>query len=205
MSYWRVPQMWKGMTVAVLASGPSMSFGVADSVRHLRRVAVNTTYRLAPDADAVYGSDSSWWHANPSALACPGIKCCIEQKPGLPPNVPDGVVTLRNTGRIGFDPDPGCARTIDNSGAVAIQIAVHAGAARILLLGFDMRGGHWHHDHHGFNPSVAYLQRCVVAFRTLARALPSSVDVLNCTPDSALDCFPRVSLAEALSEHSEAA
>lgn len=204
MTYWRVPRMWEGRTVAVMASGPSMSPEVAAAVAHLPRIAVNTTYRLAPDADVIYGSDVKWWNANPEAAACRGIKCSIEARPGVPPaNLPGSVVLLRNSGREGFDANPGAVRTHNNSGAVAVQIAEHAGAARILLLGFDMRGGHWHDPHPVGNPDGRHFLRWISTFRGLARSLRAQV--LNCTPDSALDCFPRMSLADALVEYPEAA
>lgn len=50
VTYWTVPQMWAGRTVAVMASGPSMSKDVADKVRAARLpvIVVNNTYRLAP-------------------------------------------------------------------------------------------------------------------------------------------------------------
>ena len=206
MTYWTVPPMWKGRWVAVLASGPSMSPQVADSVRHLPRVVVNTTYLLAPDADVIYASDAKWWATNPAALACSGVKCSIEPRPGAWPAVPAGVVVLRNTGREGYDRDPGCARTIQNSGAVGIQIAIKAGADRVLLLGFDMRGKNWHQPHKLGTSSAEFLARCVVGYRSFARSIaPLGVAILNCTPNSALDCFPKVSLAEALADYSEAA
>jgi hypothetical protein len=195
---WVIPPMFAGQTVAVLASGPSMSQAVADRVRHLPRIAINSTYRLAPDADVIYASDSMWWQRNPEALQCAGIKACVEAVRDIPPNVPDAVRVLRNTGREGFDPNPGCVRTLLNSGGVGIQIAVHARAARILLLGFDMRGGHWHPQHERplGNPGAALFARWIGYINGLSRQL--TVEVLNCTPGSALTCFPVVSLEDAL-------
>lgn len=202
MSYWTVPPMWEGRTVAILASGPSMSPAVAAAVAHLPRIAVNTTCRLAPDADVIYAADAQWWDAHPSAVELPGVKVSIEVSPGhrIKP-LPDAVRVLRNTGRRGFDPDPSALRTHGNSGAQAVQIAVHARAGRVLLCGFDMRGGHWHGQHpKGLaNPSEPVLARFIESFRDLARALaPTGVSVINCTPGSALDCFPCEPLADAL-------
>ncbi len=194
---WTVPPMWEGRTVAVMASGPSMSQAVADRVAHLPRVVVNSTYRLAPDADVIYAGDAKWWNANQQALDCSGIKASVEIHPGIiPRDMPAGVCILRNGGRDGFDPNPGIVRTYANSGAVALQIAVHARAARVLLLGFDYRGEHWHGKHQRSlgNPSAEYLAKCVVRFRTLAKYLRA--EVLNCSPDSALDCFPKAILED---------
>ena len=202
MSYWTVPPMWEGRTVAILASGPSMSPAVAAAVAHLPRIAINSTYRLAPDADVIYAADARWWNANPEAMSCPGILASIEHTPGKrSKETPEAVRVLRYTGRSGFDPHPGCLRTQTNSGAQALQIAVHARAARVLLCGFDMRGGHWHGQHAPAlgNPDAEAFAKFRSAFRNLASALaPTGVSIINCTPGSALDCFPREPLADAL-------
>ncbi len=185
--------MWIGKTVAVLASGPSMSQAVADSVRHLPRITVNTTYQLARDAEITYACDAAWWSKYPDALDGPGLKVAMELAPGWPPTTPPEVKVLRNTGRTGFDPDPGALRTYNNGGAQAIQVAVHAGAAMILLFGFDMHGEHWHGPHpRGLtNQKQSSLARWVVLYRELAREIAKrGVSVINMTPGSALDCFP---------------
>jgi len=200
-TYWEVPWIWHGRTVAVLASGPSMSQAVADSVRHLPRIAVNTTYQLAPDADVLYACDSKWWRANPEALACPGLKVALEPMPGELPNVPPDVRVLRNSGGEGYDPRPGYLRTLSNSGGQAIQVAAKSGAARILLLGFDMHGGHWHEPHKLGNPRDKTYDRWISRMAGLALAMKNlGVEVLNCTPGSRLRCFPMRVLEDAIAE-----
>jgi hypothetical protein len=190
--YWIVPRMWAGQTVAILASGPSMSQAVADGVRHLPRIAINNTWQLARDADIVYAADRRWWLAHPDAHVGPGLRVSIEPTRGTLPDLPFPALVLRNSGAEGFDRDPGCLRTLGNSGGQAIQIAVHAGAARILLFGFDMHGGHWHGPHARpcGNPSQSFLARCTRAIAHMAQHLPAGVEVINCTPGSALRCFP---------------
>ncbi len=51
------------MLFIILATGPSMSTGVADSVRGFGKViAVSDAYRLAPWADVLVSADSAWWY-----------------------------------------------------------------------------------------------------------------------------------------------
>jgi len=195
--YWTIPRHWEGLTVAVLASGPSMSQTVADKVRHLPRIAVNDTYRLAPDADAIYAGDASWWRRNPEALQCQGRKLTIEPLPGVRPDVPFEVQILQNTGREGFDSSPSCLRTHNNGGMQAVQVAIHAGAMRILLLGFDMRGGRWYESTEA-PTSAKQFGIWIHRARALAEAVYGIVDIVNCAEDSALDCFRRQSLDGAL-------
>lgn len=193
--------------MAVLASGPSMSQAVADAVKHLPRIAVNNTYQLAPDAEIIYASDAAWWKANPEALKCPGLKVSVNARRGVRhPLTPAAVHTLDHAGRHGFDSRPSHLVTMNNSGGAAIHVAVHARAARILLLGFDMHGGHWHPQHQKplGNPGVALQRKWVDLIGEFARAVRGQVEIVNCTPGSALRCFPMASLDQALDERAAA-
>lgn len=198
---WFVPPIWLGRTVAILASGPSMSQAVADQVHAagVSAIAINTTFRLAPWADMLYACDPEWWqhpqHAD--ALAFPGLRV------SLGGNVV-GVNRLHNSGATGIDRQPGCVRTGGNSGYQAIQVALHGGATRVLLCGFDMtgrRGAHWHGSHpaglRGTQEETFEVWR-----RRFAAAAPlleaAGLEVVNCTPGSALTCFRLEPLEEAL-------
>lgn len=196
---WTVPRMWPGRTVAILASGPSMSQDIADAVRAsgVPALVTNETFRLAPWADLLFAADSAWWSSRAQdALKFPGLKVTTNESTPF-----RQVLHLRAGERLGFDPDPSRLATGGNGGYQALHIAVHAGAARVLLFGFDMRGGHWHGQHATplSNPSPGTFARWVAAFETLAPHLRArGVEVLNCAPGSALRCFPAASMAEAL-------
>jgi hypothetical protein len=194
---WRTPPgMWAGQTVAVLASGPSMTPRVAEAVRSIPTIVINDSFREAPWAALLYAADEEWWRLNPDAHAFAGLKASVASVPG--------VRLLRNTGSSGFDPEPGCIRTGSNSGYQGVHIAAQAGARRILLCGFDMsaaKGAHWFGEHQRglINTSPETYQRFIGRFDSLKVELDRiGVEVLNCTPDSALKCFPMVSLDDAL-------
>jgi len=90
-----------------------------------------------------------------------------------------------------------------NSGFQAVALAIHFGAARVILLGYDMRNAgklaHWHGNHTRLgNPVPARFREWCGHFETLNRYLPAGVSVINATPDSAIGCFPRMSLRDAL-------
>lgn len=193
---WRVPQMWTGRTVAVLASGPSMTPHVAAAVRSIPTIVINDTFRLAPWAALLYAADAAWWRANPDAHAFAGLKVTVDSVPG--------VESLRNSGSSGFDPDPQSIRTGSNSGYQGVHIAAQAGAARILLFGFDMsaaKGAHWFGAHRNglVNTAPETYVRFIRRFSDLKTSLDAlGVEVINCTPGSALTCFPMRSLEEAL-------
>jgi len=209
---WTVPRDWEGETVAVLASGPSMSQEVANMVRaaRCRVIAVNnqaipTTCdgkvlpALAPWADMLYAADVKWWmeHAV-AARAFPGLKVTVRTV--LPF---DDVHSLEQSNLAPYDSRPTHVVSGGNSGYQAAHIAAQRGARRILLCGFDMRDvngkKHWFGDHPGkLNTEQRYSQ-WVNNFANLAQALKAlNVSLINCTPKSALAGMEKLSLEDAL-------
>jgi hypothetical protein len=58
---------------------------------------------------------------------------------------------------------------------------------------------HFFGDHPDGLKNTAKYEYFIPAFRAAAEWLPSHIRIVNCTPNSALDCFPRMTLREALS------
>lgn len=93
-----------------------------------------------------------------------------------------------------------------NSGHQALNLAVLFGCNPIVLVGFDMRLGpggekHFYPDHREglSNPDHMACMRWAVRFRlTVPDLKRAGVTVLNASRRTALDCFPRVTLDEAL-------
>ena len=93
-----------------------------------------------------------------------------------------------------------------NGGYQAINLAVHFGVARIILLGYDMKNGpdgqrHHHPDHpkNMNNPNSGNYARWIEMYKTMEPDLNrAGVEVINCSLDTALDCFPRARLEEVL-------
>lgn len=97
----------------------------------------------------------------------------------------------------------GVIRHGGNSGFMAVSLALHFGASRVVLLGYDMQptGGrlHWHADHVGMsNPEQFKIMGWVRRFGELAAQ--TSIPIVNATRETALRCFPRASLHESLAE-----
>jgi len=159
-------------TFAILASGPSMSQEIADSVRGLNVIAVSNTYELAPWADVLVSSDRTWWVNNPKALDFEGERYC-----GLCIETPRGVKKFAG------------AMSGSNSGLLALQVAVSKGAKRILLFGVDLGGSHYFGDHPPplKNPTP---QRFDVFKKQFNGYRPSGVEIYNCSPNSALKAYP---------------
>jgi hypothetical protein len=194
-----VSRCWPGETVVLLGSGPSLTLEDVASVRGRARViAINTTYLLAPWADALYACDSKWWTWHEGAPSFRGPKYSIDKPAARWPDVQ----VLQNTGPYGLELAPTGLRTGKNSGYQAINLAVHFGAARILLLGYDMAAApsgrtHWHGAHPDHQPSP--YPQMIAAFDGLVAPLAElGIRVVNCSRQTALTTFPRAALAEAL-------
>jgi len=207
-AHWTIPRAFEGETVAVLASGPSMSQAVADAVRAsgIPAIAVNTTFRLAPWAWALYAADSEWWQhrANRDAWDFGGLKLSVDND-GSRPMASQGVLYVQKQPETRFDIEAqGCVATFGNSGAQALQIAIKTGAARVLLCGFDMHltsvANHWHGKHPaGLRDTTA--ENYANWVQRMDRAAPQMLrmtEIVNCTPGSALQGFPRGVLEEEL-------
>jgi len=210
---WIVEPEWKGQTAAILASGPSMTREQAEAVRgRCRVIAVNNqgidtecdgrmVPAIAPWADILFAADSKWWrHYHERALQFAGRK--VTTRPTLP--WPEVYYLQQAYEEPVYDPRPGYVVSGGNSGYMALHLAVQLGATRVLLLGFDMKNGHngrrhWFGNHPGKLNSKGSYATWRSAFEKFAGVLEHmKVEVLNCTPGTALRCFPRVPLEVAL-------
>lgn len=192
-----VPRLWPGGTVACLATGPSLTQADVDLVtaRVDGVIAVNDAVRLAPRADILYACDGRWWKWHDGVPTFTGLKFALKSDARHWES--HGVQVLKDGGLEGLDLRPGYIRRGHNSGFQAINVAVHAGAARILLLGYDMRGGHFFGRHP--DNSAPQFAACLPLFQTLVAPLAAAgVEVINCTRKTAITCFRRAPLEQAV-------
>ena len=94
----------------------------------------------------------------------------------------------------GLNEDPSCINTL-NSGYGAFGIAYHYKPKKILLLGVDATSGYF------YNRSVATrsLNHLPLIFRsTLSQIAKAGIEVINGSLNSKVDCFPRLTPANAL-------
>lgn len=196
---WNIKPVWRGETCAILASGPSMNVSVARTLEgRCRVIAINDNYKLAPWADILYAADHPWWREYPEALKFAGRKVTINA--GLEFAE---VEYIESGGYADFDHRTTHVRTGKNGGYQAIHIAAHLGVRRIILCGFNMRSidglSHWFGDHPPNLHRTPPYETWISLFARLAPLLRhKNIEVINCTPKSALNCFEKQSLETAL-------
>jgi len=184
--------------VFCIASGPSLTREDVQYVRGRGRViVVNRSYELAPWADVLYAADADWWSNTPEASSFAGERWAASVGGPL-----ERVRRVRVVSAAGLSRDPSCLVSGGHSGYQAIGFALLRGAARIVLLGYDMqctRGlTHWHGDHPRPLQNQTNFANRIRRMRQLALDLAAAgVECINCTRETALPFFKRSTLESA--------
>lgn len=178
------------MKICILATGPSMSQAVADTVRGNYVIAISnagiefvdakkvTHPALAPWAQELCAQDHAWWREHPQAHQFAGRKFSANKIVGVEQVVSDYV------------------QRQSSSGVLALERARHAGdetgIREIELHGYDNRGTHYF----GLHPAPLNNTH-TGRFHFFAEQLKNLGDemkragfrIINRTPNSALTCF----------------
>jgi len=175
---------WEGKTVACIASGPSLTYEDCARVESagIPSIAVNNSWERARFSDILFAADFAWWKRNFEGITIPAERWTN--------NVQAARVYGLNLQH---------KRKSLNSGLLAIKLAINLGAKIILLLGYDAKidnGTHWHGNHKlTKNPDA---KRCDIWLRQFMMEDFGDITIINCTPKSAINRFPRLGLVEAI-------
>lgn len=209
-----IPKIWPGSTIAIIGGGPSIKEIDTELLfsGKCRTIGVNHGFRIGP-VDVLWFGDHSWYEINQASVNnFAGLKLtCDTRLPEMP--WPHHIKRIRRC-QIGSKPEreglhgiesqrPDYVRWNNNSGGSAINVAYHLGASRILLLGFDMRRvgaeAHFHDFYPKRKESNDPYKRHLDCFPQIAiDAHDLGLEIINCTPDSAITQFPFMTLNEAL-------
>jgi hypothetical protein len=201
-----VSKGWEGRTVVCIATGPSLTAEQVEQVRlsAVPTITVNDAYLMAPFAAVTYFADLKWWKWHKDRAewkAFQGQKCSIWIGGEMPADT--AVYLLRNVPEqnVGLSRNPGAVCTGSNSGYQAINIATLAGAKRVVLLGYDAQSVNGRDHYFGAHPDKSKPPYDAIRIRfreAVAAAKAIGVEILNATPDSKIEAFRKVTLAECL-------
>lgn len=206
VSYWPVPPAWAGQTAYIVGGGPSVADLDLAVLRGRRTIAINSSCFKVPFADYLIFADPEWWDGNKDMLSDWSDRVVAVSSKARD-HGPIALKRLRRTA-----PDNGLPAARDSvpldrtTTTAAIGMAVHLGARRIVLIGIDQcraPDGRCHHHaphrHLKNKPGNGSWDAQMPQLRALAAPLAAAgVEVLNCSPTSRIDWWPKVTLAEAI-------
>lgn len=156
---------------ALLAPGPSAPGLVSKISPDVRLCVINNAFELVPKADFLVASDRGWWLKHPAAMEFPAKRFC---------NFPDlhDIEYLRIPSGL-------------NSGVLGLEAIARAGGTKVNLYGVDMHGSHFFGQYENGLRNTSHDRRQVFhkQYAEWAKKNPG-IKVINCTPGSALKCFP---------------
>jgi len=196
-------------TIACIATGPSLTQQQVDTARDkgFELFCCNNSIFLAPDAALLYAVNFAWWQ-----WYYHDVKDFPCEKWSTSRQVAEkfGTNWIAEKMGYGLSTDPDVIHHGHGSGFSLVSMAHKKGADRIVLLGYDLKYSkdydgkarnpgstprhffgeypqpmqHWPSVHVKDGVHVELLE----LYRDVAKQ--GLVEIINCTPDSAIDCFP---------------
>lgn len=162
-----------------------------------------------PWADILYGCDERWWDVHEGtdfagekwsthgAESHSNDKRAAAEKYGL--NLVKGCLASSE----GFSTDPEIIHYGNNSGYQSINLATLLGSDYIVLVGFNMSRpggkGHFFGDHPEPLHNQPDYEKWLNEFNRAAKDHPGII--INATPQSALECWHKMTLEDAIEHH----
>lgn len=188
---WPVPREWPGERCFILCSGESIGPQKALIARLRGRfIAVKHGVLLKSDAEVLFLSGEGT--AAIAAGLIPKFKgrhVIVRGKsdPSLPA-ICKRVTRAKNHGALCELRDHVSGR---DSGTSAINLAYHFGATEIVLLGYDMTGGHFCKHPLPFPPPDHFTRHVEFLPALAADAKAKGIRIVNCSPISVVTAFER--------------
>lgn len=208
----KISPCWTDFCI-VAGSGPSLTPEVADLCRGFPVIAVNDAWRQLPFADVLYACDAEWWRHHRGCPEFAGERWSLHgnamhnDKGAVAEQF--GLSLVKGTDGEGFSFDPAVIHYGEMGGFQAVNMAGHrlGWKGRIVLVGFEMTAVEGHRHFFGEHPKGlratrigrggAY-ERGIACFERAAKTLPTGIEIVNCTPASALRAFRMMDLRDAL-------
>ena len=191
---------WEGLTCYIVAGGPSVAAQDLTVLRGRKIIAINSSYEKVPFAEFLFFGDSRWWFNHHPSLKSVTGKLVTVSNAALHPSV----LNMRK-----INPPPGLTdirtglamRRTSLQGA--INLAVHLGVKRIVILGADMQaapdGRTHHHKSHPWPQRAGCWDEQMADLRLVNKpAKRLGIEIVNASPSSLIDWWPKKPLGECL-------
>ncbi|TIV65182.1 MAG: hypothetical protein E5V86_12825 [Mesorhizobium sp.] len=200
---WAAEKIWPGETAFILAAGPSTLALDLSRLEGRKVIAVKSAWKVYPKAGVLFFADGRWWREKqlrPGADQFAGLIVTSAQEIGDPRVTRITKIDPSN----GFATKPNQVALARSSTTGAINLAIHFGATRIVLLGVDAKPAQDGRRHnHGLKWPWPAREGCWNGqIKEFAAVAPSAarmgVEIVNANPDSAVTCWPRIRFEECL-------
>lgn len=222
---WKVPRAWENGTAIIIGGGPSIvkQFNIPETVvqdvftgkstpavysPYLEQIhsshviAVNVAYKMGNWVDVVFFGDYSTWQEDKvNLIQFKGLRVSCAKE--LHNDNRIKWLEMDSRKRHGITNNPEMVSWNQNSGAASINLAVHLGVKRIILLGFDMnldtnKNQHWHKFYTTPEKRVyADFKKHLIGFSEIKRDLDLlGIEIINANPDSAITNFTKMAFNE---------
>jgi len=213
--YWSAPRMWDDCTAFILGGGPSLKDMDLSLIEGEKVIGVNDAYIYSELVNVCAFGDRDWFdlHDRDYLQRTDGSSHpALRKFGGVIVSYCREILTRDRTDVRVMKPEPRGFRRKPyeigwngNTGIATINLALHFGVSRVVLLGFDMKNRdgntNWHdnlrHAHEeNFNPNYdKWLSNIRYCERDRKRYW-RHVEILNATPDSAIPdtVWPHVDL-----------
>lgn len=161
---------------------------------------------MMPWADILYGCDARWWEFHQGTdfegekWSTHGDAQGNNDKRAVAEQFGVNLIQGLSANDKGFSTDPAVIHYGDNSGYQALNLAVLLGSPYIVLVGYNMSrpGGkaHFFGDHPPGLTNQDDYEKWVYLFHRAAEHC--DVTIINATPDSAITCWPQMTISEAI-------
>lgn len=199
---WIPEKIWPGETVFVLAAGPSTAALDLSRLASRRVIAVKSAWAVYRQADVLFFADGRWWREK--ALR-PGEKEFAGPIVTTAPEIGDArVMRIKKINPTHLSADPKAVALARSSTTGAINLAIHFGSKKIVLLGVDAKpAADGTRHNHRLKWPWPLKDGCWTAqakeFEAIApSAVKMGVEIVNANPDSAVHVWPRLKFEECL-------
>ena len=226
---WDIPKIWQGGDVWILGGGSSLvqQFNIPNNIvedvrsgkcsiaayspylfeLHKKHIlAVNTSFLLGNWVDMLFFGDDTFYDLCSREITMyKGLKVSCHFKFDALKYKKKGIRYIKKSiKREGISIKKGEIAWNKNSGAAAINIAVHTGAKRIILVGFDMaldenQNQHWHSFYKQPKATEILFAKHLEGFGAIKEdADKLGVTIINTSMDSKIKQFEKINYKELL-------
>jgi hypothetical protein len=198
-----ITKIWNASdTVYIIGGGPSLKNFKWSELNNKKTIAINKALLSYPNADAVYWTDGRFynWHKK-DIDSFKGLKYTIAPRREMS----EDIHLLKRGEKYGLSTSLNTLSHGMNSGYAAINLALHLGSKRIVLLGYDMGNvGSSSHYHDGYpinaTSDTIYNKHFLPGFNILKEHIKGKgIEIFNACPTSRLDSFKKITIEESLS------